>query len=82
MEVSRPPSPASSAVSGWAMFSSDWPSALTPEERLDDAAGDHQRGADEVADRDPGDVLVAEALSISLPNSSGPVMPPAAVPIA
>ena len=55
---------------------------LDAEERRDDATDDHQRGADEVADRQPVMSLLSDALSMSLPNSSGPLMPPTAVPIA
>ena len=56
---------------------------LDAEERRDDAAGDHQRGADVVAERDRGDaVATSTAFSMSLPKSSGPAMPPAAVPMA
>ena len=47
---------ASAAVSGSAMSSSDLFSASTPRNAGDDAADDHQRGPDEVAGRDPGDV--------------------------
>src|SRR4051794_40238027 len=38
------------------------PLGLDPEERLDEPGTDHEHGADEVADRDAGDVLVRRGL--------------------
>jgi hypothetical protein len=58
------------------------PLGLDAEDCLHDPAGDHECGADEIAEGDLGDVPEPEAFSIKAPKSSGPAMPPAAVPIA
>ena len=70
---------ASRAVIGVAMSSSCSLLGADAQEELDDPAERHHRGADQVADRRPGR---SRRDSASFSKTSGPVIPPIAVPIA